>query len=194
MERLPVNGVDNLIFFYYYFYMEEKKQDPQKAKPRSAPTQVGATTGEIERLKKELEEERKRAEEYLNGWKRSKADYLNLEKEVVEEKIRFIKLANLEFIIKILPILDSFKKLIEHLSPEIKNSDWGKGLLQFEKQLEKFLKEIGLEKIRTLNEKFNPLFHEVIDKKGESDKIIEEIETGFLLNGEVIRPAKVVIG
>jgi len=80
------------------------------------------------------------------------------------------------------------------LSLEVKNSDWGKGLLQLEKQLEKFLEEIGLEKIKTINEKFNPLFHEVIEKKGEGDKIIEEIETGFLLNGEVIRPAKVVIG
>jgi len=169
--------------------MEEKK-----TKPRS---ELGSTTGvekEIERFKKELEEERKKTEEYLNGWKRSKADYLNLEKEIVEEKIRFIKLANLEFVLKFLPILDSFKKLIEHLSLEVKNSDWGKGLLQLEKQLEKFLEEIGLEKIKTINEKFNPLFHEVIEKKGEGDKIIEEIETGFLLNGEVIRPAKVVIG
>jgi len=149
---------------------------------------------EIEQLKKELEEESKKTEEYLNGWKRSKADYLNLEKEIVEEKIRFIKLANLEFVLKLLPILDSFKKLIEHLSLEVKNSDWGKGLLQLEKQLEKFLEEIGLEKIKTINEKFNPFFHEVVEKKGEGDKIIEEIDMGFLLNGEVIRPAKVVIG
>ncbi|OIP76240.1 nucleotide exchange factor GrpE [bacterium (Candidatus Moisslbacteria) CG12_big_fil_rev_8_21_14_0_65_36_11] len=168
-----------LIFFIKLTGMEEKSIDYQK---------------EVERLKKNLEEEKKRTEEYLNGWKRAKADYLNLEKKMVEERREYVKMANLEFILNFLPLLDSFDKLIEHLPLEIRETDWGKGVRQFKKQLEKFLGEAGVKKIKTINEKFNPFFHDVAEKKGEGDKIIEEIAAGYLLNDEVIRPAKVIIG
>ena len=159
--------------------MTEEKKDSQKR---------------INDLKRELEEAKKKMEEYLNGWKRSKADYLNLEKKMAEEKMSFVRLANIEFVQSFLPLLDSFRKLKEHLPDKIKGSDWEKGLGQLDKQLGKFLEEIGLERIKTTNEKFNPNFHEAVGKKGKGDKIIQEIEPGYLLHGEIVRPAKVIVG
>ncbi len=170
--------------------MEEKSINYQKAKPAKEPC---STTLEIEELKKSLEEEKKKAEEYLNGWKRAKADYLNLEKKTVEERREIVRMANLEFILNFLPLLDSFNKLTEHLPSEIKETDWGKGVWQFKEQLEKFLDEAGVKKIKTINEKFDPFFHDIVEKKGEGDRIIEEVAAGYLLNNEVIRPARVII-
>lgn len=149
------------------------------------------TEQEIEKLKIELENIKKQAEEYLNGWKRAKADYLNREREIEKEKIEWIKFANLELILNLLPILDSFEACLKDRIED--NDEWSKGVLQIKQQFESFLKAQGVEKIKTIGEKFNPELHEVIDKRSEGCEIVEEIQVGYTLHGCVIRPAKVVI-
>jgi len=153
---------------------------------------------EIEQLKKELEETRTRAEEYLNGWKRAKADYLNREKEIKKEKIEWIKFANLELIFQLLTILDSFNEATKQTPEDLKGNEWLKGILRIKQQFENFLTAQGIEKVKTIDEKFNPEFHEVVGKKVEDKKeseniIIEEIQPGYKLHSQIIRPAKVVI-
>lgn len=159
---------------------------------------------EAEQLKKELEETKKKAEEYLNGWKRVKADYLNREKEIEKEKIDWVKFANLELILQLLTILDSFDEAIKHIPEDLKENDWLKGILQIKQQFENFLTTQGVEKIKTVDEKFNPELHEAVEKKplpseaqGAKEEIeniiIEEIEAGYLMHNQVIKPAKVII-
>jgi len=148
---------------------------------------------EMAKLKQELEEAKKKAEEYLNGWKRAKADYLNREREIEKERISWIKFANLELILNLLPILDSFEQSIKNLSEDLKESDWVKGILKIKEQLDSFLKAQGVEKIKTIGEKFNPELHEVVEKRGDKNEIIEEVQSGYIMHGQVIRAAKVVI-
>lgn len=69
-------------------------------------------------LQKELAEAKKNAEEYLNGWKRAKADYINREKEIEKEKEEWGKFANVALILQILPILDNFKRAITQINTE----------------------------------------------------------------------------
>ncbi|MFA5050630.1 MAG: nucleotide exchange factor GrpE [Patescibacteria group bacterium] len=155
---------------------------------------------EIKKLQDELELAKQQAEEYLNGWKRTKADYLNREREIDKEKIEWIKFANLELILNFLPIMDSFDHSVKNL-PEIEDngstssprSEWTNGILKIKDQFESFLKAQGIEKIKTLGEKFDPMFHEAIDKQGEENEIVEEIQSGYTMHDRVIRPAKVII-
>jgi len=164
---------------------------------------------EIESLKKEIEEERKKSKEYLAGWQRIKADYLNREREIEKERSEWIEFANLEFILKILPIYENLNKSLEHkvdpsISFEAGNENFIKGLEQIKKQFDEVLKILGVEKIKTIGEKFNPEFHEVVEKKSLSSEalakkesgegiIIEEVSPGYLMNNRVIKVAKVVI-
>lgn len=145
---------------------------------------------DLKKLQDELEAAKKLAEEYLNGWKRAKADYLNREKEIEKEKIAWIKFANLELILNLLPILDSFDQSIKNLSEQ---GEWVKGILKIKEQFENFLKAQGIEKIKTIGEKFNPELHEATEKRGEKGEIIEEIQSGYTMHGQVIRTAKVII-
>ncbi|MDD5625772.1 MAG: nucleotide exchange factor GrpE [Patescibacteria group bacterium] len=163
---------------------------------------------EIKKLQDELELAKQQSEEYLNGWKRTKADYLNREREIDKEKIEWIKFANLELILNFLPIMDSFDHSVKNLS-EIEDNDstpstdsgqvgsprseWTNGILKIKDQFESFLKAQGIEKIKTLGKKFDPMFHEAIDKQGEENEIVEEIQSGYTMHGRVIRPAKVVV-
>lgn len=148
---------------------------------------------EIEKLKKELETVKKESMEHLNGWKRAKADYLNREKEINREKVDWVKFANLELILNLLPVLDALNQSLKQVPIDLKENEWVKGIFQIKQQLEDFLKTQGVEKIKAVGEKFNPDFHEVVEKRGEQEEIIEEIQVGYKMHDQVIRPAKVVI-
>jgi len=83
----------------------------------------------IEEIKKELEKFKKKAEENLDGWKRAKADYINLKKESEKRFGEFAQYANAALIIEILPILDHFKESEKHLPKDLKDNDWVKGVM-----------------------------------------------------------------
>jgi len=144
-------------------------------------------------LKARIKELEKKAEEYLNGWKRAKADYLNLEKQVNQEKQEWIRFANWDLVNKLIPVLDSFEKALADANDSKDENPWFEGLRQIRDQMEKVLKDIGLSRIKTIGQKYNPEYHEVIEKKGEKGKIIQEIQAGYMWHDKVIRPAKVII-
>ncbi len=148
-------------------------------------------------LKKELEETKKKAQEYLDGWKRAKADYINLERRAEEEKKEIINFANTVLILKILPVLDSFDQAFRHLKKKEKNDKWIEGIKQIKNQLEEILKSEGVEKIETIGCKFDPQLHEAMacekNNKFKEDEITEEIKAGYKLRDKVICPAKVKV-
>jgi molecular chaperone GrpE len=150
-------------------------------------------SNKIEELQSQIDELQKKADEYLNGWKRAKADYLNREREVEREKIEWVKFANLEMILQLLTILDAFDSSIKHLPKDLASNDWAKGIMQIKQQIEEILKIHGVKRIKTMGEKFNPEFHEAIGKGGDDGKIVEEIQAGYLMHDRTIRPAKVLI-
>jgi len=167
---------------------QEKKQDKK---------QKQLSKKRLEDLEKEVQECKKLKEEYLAGWQRAKADFLNYQKEGdkrIEMALNFIQK---EWILKILAIHDNLERAREHVPPKIKDIDWVKGVLQIEGQFHSFFKENGVERINSEGKQFDPNFHEAVEQiegKGkESGIIVEVLEKGYMLNGRVIRPAKVKI-
>lgn len=157
--------------------------------------------------KKEEKEEKidieAKCQEYLNGWKRERADFLNYKKEETEKIGQLIKYANEELILKILPILDNIYLAEKELPEEIKNNKWTEGFLQIKIQLLDFLQKEGIEAIEVLGKKFDPNFMDVMEEIAEKPEIesneqetgivVEEIQKGYTLRGKIIRPAKVKI-
>jgi len=150
-----------------------------------------------EDLKKKLEECQKQKEEYLQGWQRVRADLMNYKKTEMERVGEILKYANEEFILKFLPILDNFELAEKELSAEAKNSANFKGMLLIKKQIQDFLKNQGLEEIKSIAEKFDPNLHEVVEEIRMEDKepgiIMEEIQKGYKINGRLLKPAKVKV-
>jgi molecular chaperone GrpE len=122
-----------------------------------------------------------------NKWKRALADYQNLEKRVSLEKEDFVRFANADLILKILPALDNLERAEEHLKDE------GLGLAL--KQLRQALTEAGLEKIEVTGKEFDPEIMECCELvQGEEEKIIEETRSGYKLNDKLLRCAQVKVG
>jgi molecular chaperone GrpE len=173
----------------------EKKEDKEKIEGEK----------ELEELKKKLEEYQKQKEEYLAGWQRERADFLNYKKEEMERIKGFLAYASEEFVSKILPILDNFEVVEKKLPEDSKKDESVKGVLQIKKQIIEFLRSQGVEEIKAMGEMFNPEFHEVTEevepsvakamegKEIKSGEIIEEIQKGYKINGELLRPAKVKV-
>jgi len=150
----------------------------------------------------ELEELKKKCEEYLAGWKRERADFLNYKKEEMERIGQLVKYANEEIILKILPILDNICLAESHVPEDNKNNAWIDGFLQIKKQLFDFLAKEGIEHIEVMGKPFDPATMEAAGEaegteQGRSTSgaeiVSEEIQRGYTLHGKVIRPAKVKI-
>jgi molecular chaperone GrpE len=83
------------------------------------------------------------------------------------------------------------------ISKEKKELPEIKGVLQIKKQILDFFKKYGVEEVKSVGEKFDPAFHEVVEEvdtdRFETGTIVEEIQKGYKINGRVLRPAKVKV-
>ncbi|MFH1671311.1 MAG: nucleotide exchange factor GrpE [Candidatus Portnoybacteria bacterium] len=146
-----------------------------------------APGGKLKKLKEKLKECQKEKEEYLTQAQRARADLINYRRRQ-EEKIMpgIVAIGQSSIIHKILPVLDSLE------SGAKKNED----IKQIKEQMINVLKEINVEGIKALGEKFNPEIHEAIEQIDSKEKegiIVEEIQKGYLLNDKVLRPSKVKV-
>ena len=151
----------------------------------------------LEELKKELEICQKKRDEYLSGWQRARADFINHKKEELERMGEIVKFATEEMILRALPILDNFYLIEKRLPENLKEDENVKGILQVKNQLLEFLKSHGVEEIKCQGQKFDPNFQEAVEmvekEDVESGQVIEEVQKGYTLNSKVIRPAKVKV-
>jgi len=146
---------------------------------------------EADKLKKELEETKLKCEEYLNGWKRERADFLNYKKDEMERIGQLVKYSNEELILKIIPILDNIYLAECHVPEELKDNPWIDGFNQIKNQLSEFLAKEGIEPIETIGKEFDPNVMEAIE--GDGNTVAVEVQRGYTMNGKLIRVAKVKI-
>ena len=129
---------------------------------------------------------------------RTRADFENYRKRVEAEKQAAQDLGQTKSVMKLLPVIDTIERAIANVPEELKDNPWAKGVAGLNKQLDKQLKEIGLEKIDAKPDTlFNPELHQAVqfDEETEGDKevIAEELRAGYTLDGVVIRDAMVKV-
>jgi molecular chaperone GrpE len=127
-------------------------------------------------------------QEYLGGWQRTKADFVNFKKGEETRRKDLIKFSKEDFIENILPVLDSLNMALD--------SDSGNdGMEQIKGQLEGILKKEGVEEMNPMGGDFDPNLHEAIEVvDGREGEVIEVVQKGYSLNGKIIRPARVKVG
>ena len=127
------------------------------------------------------------------------SEFDNYRKRTIKEKIELGKTASTEIILSILPVLDDFERAVNSFEISANSTDSLKhGIILIFSKFINILSQQGLQQIKTISEEFNTDFHEAItnipatnpEQKG---KVIDEVEKGYMLNGKVIRYAKVVV-
>lgn len=151
------------------------------------------------KLREEIKKLQKEKEEYLTGWQRAKADYVNLQKELDLAKINISILTKEKVTEKLLPALDSFEMAFANKAHWEKiDKDWQDGITSIYQQLISGLEKSGIEKITEIEVSFDPKFHESIglintDDKNKDHTIANVLQVGYKIGERVIRPAKVNI-
>lgn len=138
-----------------------------------------------------------KVEELTADVKRIQADFINYRKRVEEEKLRHTKFGRESAIMAILPVIDNFERSFDHIPKELSDNDWVTGVKAVAKQLADALKSLGVEKILSVGQEFNPDLHEALqvdDGPGKKDIVTAEIQPGYTMDGEVIRHALVKVG
>jgi len=134
----------------------------------------------------------RRIKDLEEGWKRTQADFENYKKRSEEQRGEVLNLMKADFLAKITPVLDNFRRAFLHAPDD----DFARGIKQIEKQLEDILTSEGLQKIPAHGgDKFDCNIHEAIsceeNKNIPADHIIAETESGWMFANRVIKPAKV---
>ena len=169
-----------------------------KYEPEEGETASDTADKKIKKIKEKLKTAEQERADYLKGLQRARADYINLERRTAKEKEEWIEFSNLDFVMDLLPTLDSLEKAMEHFknSPDLQDSAEQDGIERIYKQFKSILEKKGVEEIKSVGEKFDPEYHESVGvvEGGESGIVIEEVQKGYCLHGKVIRPSKVKIG
>ena len=172
---------------------------PESTDGPSAPTdaQTGAPTGETKDLP--IEERLAKAEEdskrYLDNWRRAEADLQNFRRRSEQERADSSRFAGTSLILNLLPIVDDFERAFGSLDEHIAGMTWFDGVHLIYRKLIALLESAGVKPIKTEGETFDPAFHEAVAHvEGEENKVISEVQRGYLLHDRVLRPAMVVVG
>jgi molecular chaperone GrpE len=130
---------------------------------------------------------------------RLQAEFENSRKRMEKERQVFSKAANASLVKELLPLLDSIDAAEMHLEEQqdVGKEDAVKGIESIKRQLLAILKSEGLEEIKALPGKFDPMLHECVlqskEKGKEDEDILEEIQKGYLFNGNVLRHSRVKV-
>ena len=174
--------------------LQENGNEPEEEQQEGTTEELTAE----EKLNKELEEAKQTIEEQKDKYLRLSAEFDNYRKRTLKEKAELIKNGAEKTLTAILPILDDFERALKNLEASEETKAMKEGIELIFNKFQKVLQQEGLQIIETEGKDFDVDFCEAIalvpapseDLKG---KILDCVQTGYMLNDKVIRHAKVVV-
>ncbi len=153
----------------------------------------------IKKLRERLKKSEEKAQEYLTGWQKERADIVNARKRDAEEKKEFAKYAKEDIATELIPVLDSFESAFKNKEAwEKVDKNWRVGVEYIHSQLINVLANHGVSVVSPVGEKFDPQRDEALEtveteKQEEDHKIVEVVSVGYKLGERIIRAPKVKV-
>ena len=179
--------------------VEETVQTEENQQEEAAQEETPATEQTVEeQLANMLEEAQQMVREEKDKYLRLSAEFDNYRKRTLKEKAELIKNGGEKTLTAILPVLDDFERALKNMETSEETKAMKEGVELIFNKFQKILGQEGLQKIETEGKEFDTDFHEAIalipapseDLKG---KILDCVQTGYMLNEKVIRHAKVAV-
>lgn len=125
---------------------------------------------------------------------RERADATNIRRRHDEQIAGLKTMIKSEVVRDLLPVIDNFERALKHVPEDLQDNDYVKGVQGVVKQFEKTLADMGVQKIKTVGEPFDPNLHEAVSMEegdGDQEIVSEELQSGYQIGNEVIRHAMV---
>jgi molecular chaperone GrpE len=134
--------------------------------------------------------------ELTDALQRERADAINIRRRHEEQITSMRSVIKANVVRDLLPVVDNFERALRHVPADLKDNDFIKGVQGVVKQFEKSFQDLGVEKIRTVGEPFDPRYHEAVQMEegdGTKEIVSEELQSGYKIGDEVIRHAMVKV-
>jgi len=134
--------------------------------------------------------------ELTEALQRERADATNIRRRHDEQLAGLKNMVKANVVRELLPVIDNFERALKHVPDHLAKEDYIKGVQGVVKQFEKTLQDIGVERIKTVGEPFDPTYHEAVsmdDGDGSQEIVSEELQAGYKVGDDVIRHAMVKV-
>jgi molecular chaperone GrpE len=178
---------------------EQEAPKKEEKKEKKGFLKKDAKKEKIEELEKKVAELEAKSGKDKDDYLRLMAEFDNFRRRTSQEKLEMVSMASTETIKGLLPVLDDCERALKVLQESTDSDAAKEGTELIYNKLMSYLKTKGLAVIEAMGEPFDTDLHEAVaqfpvpeeDKKG---KVFDVVQTGYTLNGKVIRFAKVVVG
>lgn len=135
----------------------------------------------------------KQIAELTDALQRERADAMNVRRRAEEERVGLGSFYKATVVRELLPVIDNFERALKHLPKELEGNDYIKGVQGIAKQFEDVLSKLGVERIKTVGEPFDPKLHEAVShEEGDGPELVsEELQAGYKIGDEIIRHSMV---
>ncbi|MCI0519278.1 MAG: nucleotide exchange factor GrpE [Chloroflexi bacterium] len=163
--------------------VSSSQEEPEILSPESAPSQEELNSWQV------------KANEYLDGWQRARAEFANYKKRVEREQAQAHQNSAANVVRRFLDVLDDLERALSNRPQEGEGAAWAEGVELIARKLAALLEAEGVTAIEAEGQFFDPTLHEAITREEnsglESGQIIAVFKQGYRLGERVIRPAQV---
>ncbi|HSX29766.1 MAG TPA: nucleotide exchange factor GrpE [Candidatus Saccharimonadales bacterium] len=148
-----------------------------------------------EPLEDELLHLQQQVTDLTDALQRERADATNIRRHHEQQFASVRTLAKVGVVRDLLPVIDNFERALKHVPKDLEGNDFVKGVQGVVKQFDATLAGMGVQKIKTVGEPFDPRYHEAVSMDegdgGDQEVVSEELQSGYTMGDEVIRHAMV---
>jgi molecular chaperone GrpE len=174
---------------------EEKQETVSEGIDQEAAETVSLPLKDYASQLEELDDLRKKVDDFSDGWQRERAEFANYRKRITRDQDTEKQNSKLAILRKYLDIHDDLELAIKNMPDHVKSDAWVNGIMLIYQKLSNLLNGEGMQPIPAENCAFDPALHEAISSEEiegfESGNIIEVVQKGYTIGDRVIRPARV---
>ncbi len=148
----------------------------------------------MSKKKATVEELQQQVAQLTEALQRERADSENIRRRHDEQIGTLKTFAKANVVRELLPVIDNFERALKHVPKDLGGTDYIKGVQGVVKQFETTLEQMGVERIKTVGEVFDPVYHEAVsmdEGDGTVEIVSEELQPGFKIGDDIIRHAMV---
>lgn len=156
--------------------------------------EVAKQTKQTHTTKDESEKLQRQVTELTEALQRERADATNIRRRHDEQIAGLKSMVKASVVRDLLPVIDNFERALKHVPKDLETHEYVNGIQSIVKQFEKTLGDLGVERIKTVGEPFDPRYHEAVsmeEGEGATEVVSDELQAGYKLGDEVIRHAMV---
>ncbi|MEX0765245.1 MAG: nucleotide exchange factor GrpE [bacterium] len=175
----------------------DERDDLPTGEGAEKPGTVSDATESAEELRAKVAHYKEEAERNWQQFLHAAADLENYKKQAVRQRDGAVQQVRTSLLNVILTVVDNLDRALEHADKDGRAESILEGIRMTHRQVTELLQSMGVRSIDTIGKPFDPRFHEAVDVASsgahsvEPGTVVEELQKGYLFNGEVLRPARV---